>query len=279
MIFPAAVGSGVDILLVATVAGLASALTLLSGFGLGTLLLAAFSLFFPVQVAVAATGAVHLLNNLFKGGLLRHSVEWRTVLMFGLPAVPAAVAGGWLLALLGETPRLFEWSAFGRRLGPTGADLGVGLLMILFALLELQPRFQRLQASPRLMPLGGILTGFLGGLTGQQGALRSIFLLRVGLPPHRFIGTGVMIAILIDVSRLGTYAGVLGATVLNPYKLEGQLVAVGTVSAFIGAYVGSRHIQKVTIASVRYTVAALMLLIGAALATGVLGTGGEGRGS
>lgn len=148
-----------DIAVIAIVAALASALTLYSGFGLGTILLPAFALFFPAPVAVAATGVVDILNNLFKGTLLRKRADWRSVLKFGLPAVPAAVAGAWLLALLGDTPRLWERMAFGQTFGPTGAGLAIGLLMILFALLELQPWFHELKAPPRLMPLGGVVTG------------------------------------------------------------------------------------------------------------------------
>lgn len=260
-----------DVAVVAIVAALASALTLYSGFGLGTLLLPAFALFFPAPVAVAATGVVHLLNNLFKGTLLRKRADWSTVLKFGIPAIPAAVAGAWLLALLGNTPRLFEWTAFGQTFGPTGAGLAIGPLMILFAALELQQWFHRLRAPPGLMPLGGIVTGFFGGLTGQQGAFRSIFLMRAGLPADRFIATGVMIAILVDLSRLTTYTASFTAAGLNPAGREGLLVLVGTLSAFAGAYVASRHVDKVTIGSVRYGVAALMLIIGAALAGGILG--------
>ena len=218
-----------DIAVIAVVAALASALTLYSGFGLGTILLLAFALFFPAPVAVAATGVVHLLNNLFKGTLLRKRADWATVLKFGLPAVPAAVAGAWLLALLGDTSRIFEWSAFGQRFGPTGAGLIIGILMILFAALELQRWFREFKAPLRLMPLGGALTGFFGGLTGQQGAFRSMFLLRSGLPAERFIATGVMIAILIDLSRLTTYAASFKAAGLNPAGREGLLVVVGTL--------------------------------------------------
>lgn len=260
-----------DVAVVCLVAFLASGLTLYSGFGLGTMLLPAFALFFPAPVAVAATGVVHLLNNLFKGTLLRKRADWPTVLKFGLPAVPAAVAGAWLLALLGDTPRLFEWTAFGQIFGPTGAGLVIGLLMILFAALELQRWFHELKAPPRLMPLGGVVTGFFGGLTGQQGAFRSIFLLRSGLPAERFIATGVMIAILVDLSRLTTYAASFTAAGLNPAGREGLLMVVGTLSAFTGAYVATRRLDKMTIGSVRYSVAALMLVIGAALAVGVLG--------
>lgn len=260
-----------DVIVIALVAALASALTLFSGFGLGTILLPAFALFFPAPVAVAATGGVHFLNNLFKGTLLRKRADWRTVLRFGVPAVPAAIAGAWMLALLGDTPRLFEWSAVGRRFGPTGAGMTIGLLMILFASLELQRWFQTLGAPPRLMPLGGLLTGFFGGLTGQQGAFRSIFLLRAGLPADRFIATGVMIAILVDASRLATYAASFTAAGLNPVGREGLLVAVGTISAFVGAYIASRRMDKLTIGAVRYLVAALMFVIGAALVAGVIG--------
>ena len=260
-----------DIALIAVVAALASALTLYSGFGLGTLLLPAFALFFPAPVAVAATGIVHLLNSLFKGALLWRRADWAVVLRFGLPTVPAAVAGAWLLARLGETPRLFEWSAFGRSFGPTGAGLAIGLLMILFAALELQRWFQRLEAPARLMPLGGALTGFFGGLTGQQGALRSIFLLRAGLTAQVFIATGTMIAVIVDLSRLATYAAAFTAAGLNPAGREGLLVIVGTLAAFAGAYFATRHLEKVTIAAVRYSVATLMLVIGAAMAAGALG--------
>lgn len=260
-----------DIALIAVVAALASALTLYSGFGLGTILLPAFALFFPAPVAVAATGIVHLLNSLFKGALVRKGADWPTVLKFGVPAVPAAIAGAWLLARLGDTPRLFEWSAFDQRFGPTGASLTIGLVMILFAALELQEWFQRLNAPPRLIPIGGLITGFLGGLTGQQGALRSIFLLRSGLPPEQFIATGVMIAVLVDLSRLTTYAASFSAAGLNLAHREGLLVLVGTVSAFAGAYVAARRLNKLTIRAVRFSVAALMLVIGAALAVGLLG--------
>ena len=252
------------------VAFAASALTLYSGFGLGTILLAAFSIFFPVPVAVAATAVVHLINNLFKGLLLARQADWRIVLRFGLPAIPAAVAGAWVLVLLGESPTLFEWTALRRVFGPTAAGLTVGSLMIILAVLELQPWFQRLAAPPRLLPVGGMLTGFLGGLTGQQGALRSVFLLRSGLAPGGFIATGVVIAVLVDISRIPTYVASLDGG--QNGGADWALVAFATLCACAGALVASRYLHKATIAAVRIAVAALMLAIGVALMAGVLGS-------
>jgi hypothetical protein len=260
-----------DFALVVTLAFVASGLTLYSGFGLGTLLLPAFALFFPVPVAVAATGAVHLINNLFKGALLWRKADWPIVLRFGLPAVPAAVAGAWLLGSLGATGRLFSWDAAGRTFGPTAAGMAVGALMIAFALIELQPAFRRLRAPARLLPVGGLVTGFLGGLTGQQGALRSAFLLKSGMDAAGFIATGVMIAVLVDLSRMPTYLAAFAETGVALGTRDLAMIAAGTLAALAGALIGARHVEKVTIDIVRRIVAALMVLVGLALAAGVIG--------
>ena len=261
-----------DFVVIGLVAFLASGLTLYSGFGLGTVLLPAFALFFPAPVAVAATGVVHLLNGLFKGGLLWRQADWGVALRFGLPAVPAAIAGAWLLGRLGAGDTLFSWSLAGHSFGPTPAALVVGLVMITLGLLELQPWFQRLAAPPSAATVGGLATGFLGGLTGQQGALRSMFLLRFGLDPARFIATGVMIAVLIDLSRLPVYALTVGSAAGTLDTRQGLLVGWAVLCAFAGAWGAVRWLKKVTISVVRGVVAAAMLAIGAALVAGVIGS-------
>jgi hypothetical protein len=258
-----------DHVLLAIAAFLGSALTLYSGFGLGTVMLPVFALFFPAPAAVAATAVVHLLNNVFKGGLVYRNVDWSVTLRFGLPAVPAAVLGAWLLTWLGELPQLFVVEAFGRSFAPSGAGFTIGILMIVLAALELQPWFQRLQAPARMLPAGGALTGFLGGLSGQQGALRSIFLLKSGLDPRRFIATGVMIAILIDLSRLPAYAAGLSDTAALD-ESGFVMIAIATLSAFAGAWLGARYMHKVTIGAIRALVAVLMFGIGGLLVAGVL---------
>src|SRR5688572_24559261 len=91
-------------LAVAAVACAASALTFVSGFGLGTLLMPVFAVFMPVERAVAATGVVHFLNSLFKFFLVGQRAHWPTVWRFGVPAVLASLVGAWWLVRLAAQP-------------------------------------------------------------------------------------------------------------------------------------------------------------------------------
>lgn len=145
---------------------LASILTFFSGFGLGTILLPVFSILFPVELAVAMTAVVHFVNNLFKLFLIGKNAEPRIVLKFGLPAVFSAAIGAWFLTIL---PHI---------------HVVIGILMIFFALMELVPRLSNWTIEQKYLPLGGLLSGFFGGLSGHQGAFRSAFLLKAGLKKH-----------------------------------------------------------------------------------------------
>ena len=71
-------------LLIAVVSFFVAGLTFFSGFGLGTLLMPLFTLFFPVHIAVAATAVVHLLNNIFKIVLVGRYAKKRIILLFYL---------------------------------------------------------------------------------------------------------------------------------------------------------------------------------------------------
>src|SRR5438552_9160348 len=175
-------------LAVALAALAASALTLFSGFGLGTLLLPVFALFFPARVAVAATAIVHALNNLFKLVLLRKNVDRSLVLRFGVPAALAAFPGAWLLTVLPSRPWI-AWRLGGRTFTITPLGFVIGVLILFFAAFEMLPVLRRWRPPSGSLALGGVLSGFFGGLSGQQGALRAAFLTPLGLAPGRFAGT------------------------------------------------------------------------------------------
>lgn len=249
------------------VAFIASGLTFFSGFGLGTLLLPAFAAFFPVDQAVALTAVVHFLNGLFKLILVGRQADRATVLRFGLPAIAAALAGAWVLMQLSGAAPLHSYQAFDRTLHITAVKLVVGLLLLAFALIEVLPRLRHLSFAPQYMILGGLLSGFFGGLSGMQGALRSAFLVRAGLSKDAFVATGVVIGCLIDLSRLGMYASALASV---GGELDNRLLAAAVTAAFAGAALGNRYLKKLTMTGVQRIVAAMLLLVALGLISGVL---------
>lgn len=250
---------------------LASALTLFSGFGLGTLLMPVFALFFPVQVAIAATAVVHLANNVFKVALVGRSANWGVVLRFGLPAALAAVVGAGVLALFADLPALGRYEFGGERREISVIKLVIGIVILVFAVLELSPRFAALAFPPRYLTVGGILSGFFGGLSGNQGAFRSAFLIKAGLGKEAFIGTGAVSAVIVDTVRLVVYGLSFYAAGFAALSNDiGSLVAAAIIAAFLGAFIGSRLIKKVTLRVVQIIVAVSMIVIGAGLASGLI---------
>lgn len=258
--------------LVAIAAAFAAGLTLYSGFGLGTLLLPVFALFFPVEVAVAATAVVHGANNVMKVSLVGRHADFGMVLRFGLPAIVAAVAGAALLGMMAVMEPLLEWRLGDRQATVTPVKLVLGALMLTFALFELLPRFRGLRFSRRHLVLGGLLSGFFGGLSGHQGALRAAFLAKAGLDTPAFVGTSAVIGLLVDLTRLMAYAALLlaaGSAGAFPPGVW-SLVAVGCAAAFVGLLVGKRYLHKVTIGTIQTVTGSLLLAIGTLLALGLI---------
>lgn len=254
-----------DFFLICLTALIGSALTFFSGFGLGTLLLPVFGLFFPIDVAIAMTAVVHFLNNIFKLSLTYKNIQKKIALQFGLPAMLAAIAGAWLLSHLPTLP-LFSYTMATKTYHITLLKSLIGILMLLFALFEILPALKKWTVSPAWIPLGGLLSGFFGGLSGHQGALRSVFLLRLQLSKQTFIATGIAIACMIDISRLSMYAQQLSKVKTLPWKL----VAAATVAAFVGAWLGNIWLKKITLQSFQLFVALYIFLFSVALIAGFI---------
>lgn len=256
-----------EYILVTLFALMGSALTFFSGFGLGTILLPVFGLFFPIDLAIGLTAIVHFLNNLFKLLLTHKNLNKKILLYFGLPSILTAIAGAFLLGKVSGWQALFSYSMFNHQYMITPVKVTVAVLMIFFSLFELFPRLTKISFDKKYLPVGGLLSGFFGGLTGNQGALRSAFLLKCGLSKESFIATGVAIACLIDVSRITLYAQRVSKQ--NIYDNLGLLICA-TGAAFAGALAGNRFLKKTTFKFVQNLTAILLILFGLLLAAGIV---------
>ena len=256
-----------DYIVVCVAALIASGLTFFSGFGLGTLLLPAFALFFPLPSAIAMTAVVHLLNNFFKLLLVGKFVDKDVVVRFGAPAIVTAFAGAVVLMRLSDFDPLYSYEMTGRTREVTPVGVVVAVLMVVFALMEVGPAARNIRFDRRYLPIGGVLSGFFGGLSGHQGALRSAFLIKCGLSKEAFIASGVGISCVVDVVRIAVYGANYDLLLLGGRV---PLVAAAVAAAFAGALAGRRLLTKVSLRVVQYIVAVMLLLIAGGIAAGVI---------
>lgn len=256
-----------EYLIICLVALIGAGLTLFSGFGLGTILLPVFGLFFPIEIAVVLTALVHFMNNAFKLLLFGKNADKNIVLKFGIPAILFSFLGAYVLSLLTHIPPIYSYHFNNNLIAVKPLKLIIGLLLIVFALFDFIPKLKNLEFDKKHLPLGGVLSGFFGGISGHQGALRSAFLIRAGLSKEAFIATGVVIACLVDVSRLSIY---IPKIISNEVELDFTLVGLATLSAFTGVYFGNKLLQKTTITLVQNIVGVTLLLFGILMMAGII---------
>lgn len=246
--------------------------TLFSGFGLSTLLMPIFAVFFPVEMAIAGTAIVHFANNVFKIAFVGKHAEKALVLRFGVPAIAAAFIGAFVLGYISGYGEIIRYQVGPRTAVITPIKLVMGILIFVFALLELLPSVRNMTFDRRYLSLGGFLSGFFGGLSGHQGALRSAFLVRVGVSTQAFVGTNAVIGFMVDVARLIMYAGMfIFARTSSPLiTKEWPLIATATVAAFLGILIGKKFLHRVTMTTVQMLTGILLFGIALALGSGIV---------
>jgi uncharacterized membrane protein YfcA len=130
---------------------------------------------------------------------------------------------------------------------------------------------QKLSFDRKYLPLGGAISGFFGGLSGIQGALRSAFLIKAGLDKDAFIGTGTVSAVIVDIARLLVY-GISFYTLkftAIPKDTYG-LIAAAIIAAFAGSFIGARLVKKVTLRAIQIIVGIMLLLVGIGMISGLI---------
>ena len=195
------------------------------------------------------------------------NIDKKVLIRFGLPSVIAALIGSYLLVLIDDNIVIFSYYFFDKKIDVILVKFLISILLIIFAIIDLIPQIKDLHFDKKYLPVGGFLSGFFGGLSGNQGALRSAFLVKHGLEKSVFVATTVTISSLVDITRLSVYS----ANFLNlNYSDFYQLGLFSVVSAVAGSFIGNKLLKKVTIQQIKKIVALLLILLGISLLIGIL---------
>lgn len=214
----------------------------MAGFGAATILTPIAILFMDVKTAIAVVACFHLFGNASRLTFFWRSVDRNTWVQFGLTGVLCSLIGAGLTASL-----------------PSAAvTLFFGLFLVIYVgLSSLLPHGLRLPAAPGTLVGGGIVSGFIAGLIGTGGAVRSACLLAFGLPRDAYLGTSAAIALVVDATRLPVYL----AEQFIPWRMFPAVASLILV-AFAGAWMGQRLVRRVPPAVFRWLILGLLALMG-----------------
>jgi len=237
-----------SIIIIAIISFFTAAFTLMSGFGLGTILTSIFLLFYDVKIAILTVAVVHLMNNLLKISLFGKHVSLNIVKRFGIWTVAGAFIGASLQG----------------KMDSSGVKILLGAVLIFIGLKEVTGIGERMRIPQRMDFFGGLLSGLLGGLVGNQGAVRSTYLLHYDISKETFVATSAAIASLVDFTRIPIYI------VNNKDQLVSNtlLVFITVLSAFAGTFAGKTLLHIVPLKIFRMYVAVAIVAIGILLSLG-----------
>jgi uncharacterized membrane protein YfcA len=224
------------------VAVLSGATAAVAGFGIGSLLTPLLATRLGTAAAIAAVSIPHAAATALRFWRLRAAVDWSLIRGFGLLSAAGGLAGALLYA----------------RLSSRTLTIVLGLLLVLTAVAGLTGWATRWRgAGPRAAALG-LMSGFFGGIAGNQGGLRAAALLGFGLAPAAYVATSTAIALMVDAARTPVYVWRAGSTLAN----LSTPIAVATVGVLVGTLVGERILLGLTLERFRRIVSALVGLLG-----------------
>lgn len=200
---------------------------------------------------------MHMFNNIFKSVITIKKTNWEVVIKFGAPSIIGAFLGSFILQYLIVHGTTLIHLAFGSYNMETNVlKICIGLLILLFTIFELMNIKNKITQSEKVFYFGGALSGFFGGISGHQGALRTLFLSKFKMDKHEFIATGICIALAVDITRIQIY---LNQDFINFNSKIFTALMIAILFAFLGAIIGKHILNKIKI-KLLYRIVALFLI-------------------
>lgn len=229
-----------EILFLSFVVLIASIVGTTSGFGISTIMVPTLLLFFPLSSTLLLVGIIHWFGNLWKLLLFKKGLNLKLILSFGIPGILSSYLGAKLVFSLPEEILI--------------RALGFGFIIYVIYLF-LSPKFE-VKTDKKTTIFGGLTYGFIAGLTGVGGAVRSAFLMLYDLKKEIFIATSGAIALFVDTTRVATY--IAEGSKLETEYLYGLILFIPI--SFLGANIAKKLVGRIPQDKFRLVVAGFLLL-------------------
>jgi uncharacterized membrane protein YfcA len=221
---------------------IAGAIAAVSGFGIGSLLTPLLAWRYDTKVAVALVSVPHFVGTVFRLVGLWNRVDRRVLVRFGMMSAAGGLAGA-LLQARANSPAL---------------TIVFAVLLLFAGVSQLVGLGERMRFGGTLAWIAGAVSGFFGGLVGNQGGIRSAALMGFALTKEEFVATATAIGVIVDVVRLPVYLATQGGDMRTAL---GTLLSA-TVGVLVGTFWGVRALRRIPEPVFRRGVAALIVLLG-----------------
>src|SRR5215813_13421151 len=221
---------------------LAGAVAAISGFGIGSLFTLLLAARYGTKLAVAIVSIPHLVATAARLVRLREHVDKRVFINFGILSAAGGLLGA-LLNLRANSPVL---------------SIVFGCLLLFAGISGLTRMADRMRFGRRMAWTAGALSGFFGGLVGNQGGIRSAALLGFNIQKEALVATATAIALIVDGARMPIYLAVETRGILDAWPV----LAVAIAGVLLGTFWGVRVLRRIPDRIFRKLLSALILALG-----------------
>ena len=211
-----------------------------AGFGGALLLLPVVTASVGAEVAVPVLTIAQLIGNLSRMAYGVKQINWKSVGLFCVTALPLAALGAFGFSVL---PKDIVTRCIG----------GVLIILVLFKTIKKI----EIKNGKKVMLVGGGVTGLLSGLAGSGGPIGAAAFLTLGLPPIAYIASEAATATAMHILKTVIYSRLVGidtAALLIGLAMGAAMVA--------GTFAANRIIKKMEKAKFQTYVAVLLCVVG-----------------
>jgi len=222
----------IELVLIAIAASFtAAALTVPAGFGLSTMLTPVVLMLMDPHEAVAVVAIVHGAHNGGKSWTLWGNIDFNTFKRYGIWLITGSIIGAILQNQVPQKPLLGI----------------IGVFLIILPLLTLNKSWKEYRLPEGNDLIGGFGSGFMGGLSGHQGALRAMFLTKKLPDKMAYAASASIFALCVDLSRIPVYLFFRPEGITENLELTFALV----FAALIGVRVGKKWLESMKSDTIR----------------------------
>ena len=200
--------------------------------------------------SLAIVGGVSLVGAL--PYIVQRRVDWRSVVLFGLPGMAGTYGGAYLAQFVSGTFQLIVF----------------GVLVVLASVLMIRPVPVQDSPSPPQahwkITAEGLVVGIITGFVGVGGGFLIVpaLVLLGGLSMHIAVGTSLLIITLKSFSGFYKYLAVLSALQLS---LDWEVIGLFTVLGIVGSFAGSLVSTRLPQHTLRRAFAGFLFVIGTSI--------------